>query len=126
MALVPPFAPGKAFTVTATVTDPLPDQTLTLVLPADLRLVEGTAVTTVPRPVGPTSQVAWKVMVDKPGTFPIRVQSSSGLILKKTIKIEPRDEAGGGTFVLKHSGEIAPGKEFTLRAEVTSPVPGRN
>jgi hypothetical protein len=62
--------------------------------------------------------------VDKAGTFPLRLQSSAGLTLKKTISIEPRDETGG-TFVLEHTGEIGPGKEFTVRAKVTSPVAGQ-
>jgi hypothetical protein len=36
MRLEPPFAPGKAFGVTAIVSDPLPGQTLTLELPTGL------------------------------------------------------------------------------------------
>jgi hypothetical protein len=121
LALTPPFAPGQAFTVAATVNNPLPNQSLTLVLPANLRLSSGTEVMPVPRAREPSTVVEWKVMVDKPGTFPLRVQSSTGLTLRKTITIEPRDESGG-SFILEHAGEIAPGKEFTVRAKVTRPV----
>jgi hypothetical protein len=123
MDLAPPFAPGQAFTVAATVNDPLPGQTLALVLPAGLRLVNGSEVVPVPTTEA-SSVLKWKVMVDKAGTFPLRLQSSAGLTLKKTISIEPRDETGG-TFVLEHTGEIGPGKEFTVRAKVTSPVAGQ-
>jgi hypothetical protein len=124
LALAPPFAPGQAFTVSATVTEPLPDQTLKLELPPGLRLSDGKEVSPVPLAKDGPAVVTWKVLVERAGTFPLRVQSSSGLVLKKTIKIEQRDE-GGGTFVLKQSGEIAPDKEFTIRAEVSNPVPGQ-
>jgi hypothetical protein len=124
MALAPPFAPGQAFTVAATVFDPVPGQLLTLLLPANLRLVEGFETMPVLATEEPSSVIKWKVMVDKPGTFKLRVQSTTGLTLKKTITIEPRDETGG-TFVLDHSGDVAPGKEFTLLARIANPVAGQ-
>jgi hypothetical protein len=86
--------------------------------------VDGTNVVRLPPTKDPTIVVNWKVMVDKAGSYPLRLQSSTGLTLKKTISIEARDE-NGGTFVLKHFGEIGPGKEFTLRAHVTHPVVGQ-
>jgi hypothetical protein len=122
MALEPPFAPGQAFTVSATVKDPVAGQTLILTLPANLRLIEGKDVVTLPRSSETSTVVKWKVMVEKAGTFPLRLQSGTGVTLKKTITIEPRDD-GGGTFVLKHSGEVAPGSVFKLQAVVTNPVP---
>jgi hypothetical protein len=63
-------------------------------------------------------------MVYQAGTFPLRLVSSTGLTLKKTIVIEEVAEKGGD-FTLDHAGEIAPGKEFTVRATVTDPVAGQ-
>jgi hypothetical protein len=125
IALVPPFAPGKAFTVKATVTEPLPGQTLSIKLPTGLRFVEGEEKMAVPRTTEPTSVISWKVMVDRPGVFPLRVESSNGIALKKTITIEQRQEVAGGNFDLAYAGDIEPGKEFKLITKVSQPVPGQ-
>jgi hypothetical protein len=121
MSLTPPFAPGKAFGVTATVSDPIPGQTLTLRLPSALCIVEGKQEATVEATEDGRAVVEWKVLVDKPGTYPLRLESSAGLTLKKTIVIEQGEEKGG-EFKLNCLGDIAPGKEFTVRATVTNPL----
>jgi hypothetical protein len=89
LALCPPFASGQAFTVTASVSDPVPGQTLKLLLPSGLRLVAGMEETAiVPAPDGEGVVAEWKVMVYHPGSYPVRLLSSTGQTLKKTIIIE--------------------------------------
>jgi hypothetical protein len=127
VALDGPFAPGKAFTLRATVSQPLPGQTLTFHLPPGLHFVDGPETAPMPRRKDPVALVAWKVQVDKPGTFPLRVQSSNGIILKKTITITQTEEKKetGGNFELSFAGDIEPGKEFKLLAKVQQPVTGQ-
>lgn len=126
IALAPPFAPGKAFTLTASVVQALEGQKLTFALPPGLRFVEGQEKMAVPRSRRALSVVSWKVMVEKPGAFPLRVESSTGMAVKKTITIEQRDEQpSGGTFELAYAGDIEPGKEFKLLARVQQPVAGQ-
>jgi hypothetical protein len=127
VALEPPFAPGKVFTLKATVKEPLPGQTLTFTLPPGLSFVEGEEKMPVAAGKEPTTLVTWKVKVGKAGTFPLRVESSNGIVLKKTISIEQREEKKetGGTFELTYAGDIEPGKEFKLLAKVSQPVPGQ-
>jgi hypothetical protein len=122
MALGPPFAPGQAFTVTANVSEPVAGQMLKLQLPPGLRFVAGSEeMPVVPVPDAATS-IVWKVLVYQPGVYPLRLLSSTGLALKKTITIE-QSEVKGGDFKLECLGEIAPGKEITVLAKVTNPVP---
>jgi predicted secreted protein len=124
MAFCPPFVPGQAFTVIASVSGPTLGQKLTLQLPDGLRFAVGSE----EMPVVPTRDgaavVEWKVLVYQPGTYPLRLMSSTGLVLKKTITIE-QSESKGGDFKLEYLGDIAPGKEFTVLAKVTDPVPGQ-
>jgi len=126
MTLKQPLAPGKAFTVIGTVINPLPGQTLTLQLPPGLRLAgkEGEQAVPVERVKDRATVIDWQVMVDQPGTYPMRLVSSTGVTLKKTIIIEQNHEKGGD-FRLGHEGDIAPGQEFTVRADVTTPVAGQ-
>jgi predicted secreted protein len=124
MRLDPPFEPRKAFSVTATVTDPLDGQTLSLLLPSGLRMVEGSETTPVVKSGEAKATASWKVLVEKPGSFPLRLHSSTGMLLKKTVVIEQSDNSGGA-FALDYAGEIAPGKEFMVRATVSNPVPGQ-
>jgi hypothetical protein len=124
MRLEPPFVPGKAFGVIATVADPLAGQTLTLLLPPGLHLESGAETETVARETSGPSSVSWKVRLEKPGTFPLRLHSSTGLLLKKTLVVDQNENKGGG-FTLEHAGEIAPGKEFAVLAKVTQPVEGQ-
>jgi hypothetical protein len=123
IALKGEFAPGQVFTVAAQVTKPTPDQTLTLQLPKEgLERVAGQERQAVPP--GAVSTLSWKVKILQPGTFPVRVASSTGITQRKTLLIEPPgDQPGRFTFEL--SGTIRPGKEFTVTAKVPAPVPGQ-
>jgi hypothetical protein len=84
------FEPHKLFTVTATVEDPVPNQALTLELPAGLELVEGPAIQPVPLPgTEGSSAVLWKGRVRLVGDYEIKVHSSTGTQLSKRVRIEP-------------------------------------
>jgi hypothetical protein len=119
LAVDGPFALKKAFTVKAAVTEPLPNQTLTLTLPPGLRLEQGQEKMAVPTTKESPSVITWKVMVDKPGTYPLRVESSTGVTLKKEITIDQREDTSNGAFVLGQAGDIEAGKEFSLLATVS-------
>jgi hypothetical protein len=91
IALSGSFEPGKLFTVTAHVDDPLPDQVLALELPAGMERVEG-------RPMQPvasndlgSNQVVWKGRVQRPGDYQIRVRSSTGAVQSKQVRIEANE-----------------------------------
>jgi predicted secreted protein len=122
IALKGEFAPGQVFTVAAQVTKPDPGQTLTLQLPAGLERVEGEERQAVPP--GAMSNLSWKVKIVQPGTFPVRVASSTGITQRKTLLIEPPGDQPG-RFTFEFSGTIRPGKEFTVTAKVPAPVPGQ-
>jgi hypothetical protein len=94
LALGGSFEPGKAFDVTAYVTDPAAGQSLTLELPAGMALVEGPPTQPVPEPPGEeaTSLVRWRARVLRLGEFPLRVRSSTGVTQGKTVTVTP---AGG-------------------------------
>jgi len=121
------FEPGQVFTARADVTDPLPGQTLKLVLPAGLERAGGQEVEPVPVPMGAekgaVSAVEWKVKVRTPGKHLLRVQSSTGLIQTKTITIDP--EAGRFVIDIEPTRDLAPGKDFSVIARVTNPLPGQ-
>jgi hypothetical protein len=82
------FEPGKLFTVTAYVEDPVPGQNLTLDLPPGMERLEGAAVQPVP-PISADGHclVLWKARVQKTGEFQLRVRSSTGTTESKTISI---------------------------------------
>jgi hypothetical protein len=89
IALGGSFEPGKLFTVTAYVDDPVAGQALTLDLPAGLSRVEGKEI----QPVAPptetgTSVVLWKARVDRIGDYELKVRSSTGLTQSKSISIQ--------------------------------------
>jgi hypothetical protein len=87
------FEPGKQFTLTAYVDDPLESQALTLELPPGLERVDGKATQAVPPPPeGGQSVVLWKVRVEKLGAFPIKVRSSNGVTYNTLLKIEAADK----------------------------------
>jgi hypothetical protein len=94
LALGGSFEPGKAFDVTAYVTDPAAGQSLALELPPGMELVQGPQLQPVPEPPGDeaTSVVRWRARVLRPGEFPLRVRSSTGVTQGKTITVTP---AGG-------------------------------
>jgi hypothetical protein len=90
------FEPGKRFTVSAYVADPLPGQSLTLELPAGMELVEGKEVQPVPPPGEDGSAlVTWQARVQRLGEFPLRVRSSNGVTYTKRIRVARPDGAGG-------------------------------
>jgi hypothetical protein len=124
LALDGSFEPGQAFNVRATVTDPPAGQTLTLKLPPGLERVGGQEIEKVPPAAGDksgTSTVPWKVKVRDAGKHAVRVVSSTGLAQTKTITIDREP----GRFILDLAGDIAPGKDFTVLAKVSSPVKGQ-
>ena len=83
------FEPGKLFTIAAQVEDPLPDQALSLELPAGLERVEGKAIQSVASaPEQGSSMVLWKARVVRPGDYEIRVRSSTGSVQTKQVRIE--------------------------------------
>ncbi len=83
------FEPGKTFTIQAFVEEPLPSQTLKLELPAGMQRVEGREIQPVPAPAGnlASSIVMWKGRVEKLGEFPIKIRSSTGAHLTRTVSI---------------------------------------
>jgi hypothetical protein len=91
LALGGSFEPGKAFDVTAYVTDPATGQFLTLDLPAGMALVQGPQTQPVPEVPGAeaTSVVRWRARVLRPGAFPLRVRSSTGITQSKTVTVTP-------------------------------------
>ena len=117
--------PAKRSLSTATVSDPIrwPDAEA----PAAGRAVPGSwERSDAGRPRQEMRQLSstGKCLCTGPGTFSVRLISSAGLALKKTITIE-RGNDKGGSFMLDYVGDIAPGKEFTVRAKVTNPVAGQ-
>jgi hypothetical protein len=92
VALGGSFEPGKRFTVTAYVDGPLEGQTLTLELPPGMAQLEGKAVQPVPAPLtGGLGVVYWKGSVERTGAFPVRVRSSTGFIMTKTVTVSVAD-----------------------------------
>src|SRR5262249_48349288 len=89
------FDPGETFTVTAYVSNPEQGQTLTLKLPAaGLKLVQGAEKQPVQAQQGnATRLVTWQVKVERPGRYPLSVESSTGATQARTITIT-RPEAG--------------------------------
>lgn len=83
------FAPGKRFNVTAQVTDPVHGQSLTLELPAGVTFLEGKAIQPVPALQGDEaySVVTWQARVERPGEFPVRIRSSTGVTQGKVITV---------------------------------------
>ena len=86
------FVPGKIITITAQVDFPVPGQALTLLLPPGLRRVEGKEIQPVTLSPTSSSLVLWKVRAQEPGSFTVRVRSSTGVTRGQTIKISrPKD-----------------------------------
>lgn len=111
------FAPGKAFTVSTKVANPAPEQKLTLVLPAGLEREEGNET----RNVLANEPIAWKVKVREPGKFLVGVRSTTGVMQRKTVIIEPPGDAPG-RFTVEFEGDIRPGREFLVKADVRMPA----
>lgn len=73
------FRPGGEITITAYVADPQPGQTIRLVLPSGLRLLEGQEETkpVVRSTVGSYSPVTWRVRAERTGTFRVQVETGT-------------------------------------------------
>jgi hypothetical protein len=83
------FEPGKSFTVTCYVDDPVAGQNLTLHVPEGMALLEGKETQPVPAPDDDNRGVVlWKARVLQPGTFALQVESSNGVTLTKTVAVE--------------------------------------
>ncbi len=90
------FAPGGTFTLTAYVSNPDPNESLTLSLPEGFTLVGGSPTERVPAAtVGGRSQVSWKIKSpDRKGwSQPLQVRSSTGASQSKRLLIK-----GSGIF----------------------------
>jgi hypothetical protein len=86
------FEPGKRFTITAYVDDPIDGQHLTLLLPKGIERLEGKATQVVPLlgDSGP-SVVLWRCRLLEVGSHPIRIRSSSGVTQARTVIVAPPD-----------------------------------
>jgi hypothetical protein len=122
----------KKFQVIATVTDPVPNQSVNLVLPPELVRLSDSAIKQVPpADKGKTSSVSWDVQVQKEGKFSIAVESSTGMTVKKTLSIVKGEEQPGKfqlDFVsLTDKKGYIPKKDeiFIVRATVAKAVPGQ-
>ena len=113
------FAPGKSFQVIAKVRQPTPGQTLALELPKGLDSLRGELVKAVP--TGANSSVAWSVKILEPGKFPIKVLSSTGIAVKKTLTIDTA-VSNQGDFTMAIEGVSGPGKDFRILAKVAQPA----
>jgi hypothetical protein len=85
------FVPGKRFSIAAHVTDPALGQFLTLELPQGMVLLEGKEIQPVPALQGESaySVVMWHARVQRPGEFPVRIRSSTGVTQGKVITVTP-------------------------------------
>lgn len=126
IALDGDFAPGKTFTVSAHVTDPVPAQKLTLQLPAGLDRTGGEPEQTVP--AGRAPALRWQVKVLRAGKFTVGVASSTGVIQRKSLLIAAPGAPGApaGPFTFELSGDIRVGKTFEVVARVAEPVAGQS
>lgn len=85
------FEPKKQFRIYAYVENPAENQTLHLQLPDGMTLKEGNPIVSVP-PANDNarSHVSWYATVERPGTFPIRIRSSTGNIETQVITVSEK------------------------------------
>jgi hypothetical protein len=82
------FEPGKEFTITAYVDDPVEGQSLSLELPKGLGRLDGKSTQAVPPATGDgPSVVLWKARVEELGTYPLVIRSSNGVTYTRTLTI---------------------------------------
>jgi hypothetical protein len=85
------FEPGKKFTITTYVDDPIDGQSLTLELPKGLELADGKATQVVPPPEeAGNSVVVWRCRLLEAGVYPIRISSSTGVTKTWTVTVSPQ------------------------------------
>ncbi|MCI0638249.1 MAG: hypothetical protein L0Y72_21155 [Gemmataceae bacterium] len=90
VALGGSFEPGKLFTISAFVDDPVPGQSLELELPPGFTRIEGREIQPVPPPSNTgTSMVLWKARVERMGDYELKIRSSTGVTQSKNISIQP-------------------------------------
>jgi hypothetical protein len=86
------FSPGGEITVTAYVTDPAANETVTLTAPPGFLLKEGDATQHVPPlPAGATSRhspVSWKLTCGQVGDFTLKVETASGASQSKKVTVK--------------------------------------
>ncbi len=111
------FEPGKTFNVSTKVVTPVPGQALTLILPTGLTREDGAETQTATS----DASLVWKVRVTQVGKYTVGVKSTTGITQRKTLMIEPPGESAG-RFTFELVGDIQPGKEFTVKAQVAKPV----
>ncbi|MGF1582659.1 MAG: hypothetical protein ACFCD0_25325 [Gemmataceae bacterium] len=82
------FEPKGIFLIRAYVKDPGESQSLSLKLPKGMKLLEGNTIQPIPAPnEDNTSYVVWKGRVLRPGTFPIEIVSSNGIVSSTTVTV---------------------------------------
>src|SRR5262249_20184780 len=85
------FKPGGEFTLTALVSNPQRNESLSLELPAGFELVGGEATQKVPEvpadAVRRTSPVTWKIKAGAEGSYALQVKSSSGAVQVQPVRI---------------------------------------
>lgn len=83
------FEPGKRFTITANVEDPVSNQTLDLELPKGIELIEGkrTQPIAMPSADSATGTVLWKCRVIELGDHTLRLHSSTGVTQTRRITV---------------------------------------
>jgi hypothetical protein len=86
---------GEGFPVTALVTDPVAGQSVEIVLPAELQLVEGAVKQTVPLvaqgSANNINSVTWRIKAAEAGTYQFWVVSSTGEKQQVTVVVTARD-----------------------------------
>jgi hypothetical protein len=85
------FQPGGEFTLTALVSEPLPEESLTLELPQSFQILDGGTTQPVPSvPAGAvrrTSPLSWRIKAGPEGTYTLQVKSSAGASQKLDLRI---------------------------------------
>jgi len=83
------FTPGGELTVVGLVSNPQPNEKLTLTVPPEFALVEGQATQAVPpAEAGRPSPVTWRIRSSASGRFDLRVHSSTGTEQKRRVTIK--------------------------------------
>ncbi len=118
------YEPGDFFNVTAKVIEPAGKQTLTLDLPAGLRLAEGAPTRNLPLPPASAKETSleWKVRVIAAGSYAVRVTSSAGGT--RTTNLTIKQGRTAGEFEIGLAGDFQPGKAFDISTKLVKAVPG--
>jgi hypothetical protein len=88
--LAGPFQVGRELTILAVVSRPKEGQTVTLKPPKAFEMLAGAATqaVAVPPPDGtPVSALTWRVRTTEEGTFPVGIESSTGVVHRQGVRI---------------------------------------